>query len=83
MSRLKKKFLKLKWISSILVFLVGCIVQCVVLENINQRNQKQVQTVTQLNAMTYAERMVGDLQSGRKTKRIESTVDYRSIDRTF
>ena len=60
----KKEFIKLKWISSILVFLVGCIVLCVVLKNINQRNQKQVRTITQLNAMTFVDRMVDDLHEG-------------------
>lgn len=64
MSRSKKKILKLKWISSVSVFIVGCIILCFVLVGLNQKNQKQLHTVARLNAMTYAERMLSDLNEG-------------------
>ena len=55
---------KLKWTIPAAVFVLGCIVLLCVLHMIHVSNQQHLRTVTELNAVTYAERMAGELNSG-------------------
>ena len=55
---------KLQWMLPALVFLLGCIVLSVILYSTRTANKKQLQTITELNAMTYAERITSDLNNG-------------------
>ena len=55
---------KLKWTIPAAVFVLGCIVLLCVLHMTHVSNQQHLRTVTELNAVTYAERMAGELNSG-------------------
>ncbi len=55
---------KIQWMLPVLVFMLGCFVLSVILYSTGKANQKQLQTVTELNAMTYAERISSDLNNG-------------------
>lgn len=64
MALLDKKNRKWKWLLPLLVFLICCIVlSCILCKNFSD-NQARVRTITELNAMTYAERMTSDLNKG-------------------
>lgn len=59
-----KKFRKWKWILPVMVFVLGCGVLAFILRQTRFSHLHQMQTVTELNAITYAERMTGDLNHG-------------------
>lgn len=59
-----KKHRKWKWLLPLLVFLVcSTVLFCILYKNFFD-NQARVRTITELNAMTYAERMTSDLNKG-------------------
>lgn len=63
MHSLKKKHNKM-YILPILVFLFGCLILAVILYHSYKTNQEQVQTITELNAATYTERLQNDMNRG-------------------
>lgn len=63
MHSLKKKHIKM-YILPILVFVFGCLILTVILYHSYKADQKQVQTITELNAETYAERLQNDMYRG-------------------
>lgn len=62
--RSDRKMKKIQWMLPVIVFMLGCIVLSIILYGTRTANQKQLQMITELNAMTYAERMTSDLNSG-------------------
>ncbi len=52
------------WILPIAVFGLGCLILSVILYHSYDTNRKQVRTITELNAKTYAERLMGDMNRG-------------------
>lgn len=63
MHSLKKKHIKI-YILPILVFVFGCLILTVILYHSYKTDQKQVQTITELNAETYAEHLQNDMYRG-------------------
>ena len=63
MPSLKKKHIKM-YILPILVFVFGCLILTVILYHSYKTDQKHVQTITELNAETYAERLQNDMYRG-------------------
>lgn len=59
-----RKRKRMQWLAPIIVFVLGCIILAIVLYSTGTANQKQLRTITELNAMTYAERMTSDLNDG-------------------
>lgn len=64
MSRSKKKIQNWKWGFPVVAFFLGGIILFCILYDANRSNQQRLQTITELNAITYAERMAGDLNNG-------------------
>ena len=60
----KKKQYNKKIILAILVFIAECVILTVVLNHSYNTNRNQVQTITKLNAATYAERLQNDMNRG-------------------
>ncbi len=60
----KLKALKYKLIIPLLVFLIGTGVLCSIVYKISYTNQEQVRDKTSLNAVSYADRMITDLNNG-------------------
>ena len=60
----KLKALKYKLIIPLLVFLFGTGVLCVVIYKISYTNQERVRDKAALNAVSYADRMIADLNNG-------------------
>ena len=60
----QKKRAPKKWLMPVLLFLAGCLALAAVLIHSRRENRKQVQTITELNAMTYAERLQNDTNRG-------------------
>lgn len=61
---MRRKIGKWKWILPVGVTALGLVVLAGVVHFSIEKNHKQVWTVTELNAMNYAERMVSDLNHG-------------------
>ena len=61
---MRRKIGKWKWILPVCVTALGLVVLAGVVHFSIEKNHKQVRTVTELNAMNYAERMVSDLNHG-------------------
>lgn len=55
---------KWKWALPMIVFIIGCTILGFILYNVHISNRERVRTITELNAMTYAERMTSDLNNG-------------------
>ena len=53
-----------KLILPVLIFLAGCLALAAVLYHSYRTNLKQVRAVTELNAITYAERLQNDMNRG-------------------
>ena len=71
----KLKALKYKLIIPLLVFLFGTGVLCVVIYKINYTNQERVRDKAALNAVSYADRMIADLNNGITiTKSLEQII---------
>lgn len=64
MTQTHKKIRKWKWIVSAMVFVLGSMALSGICYRVNLSNRQQVRTVTELNAMTYAERMTSDVNHG-------------------
>lgn len=64
MTRSTSRIQKWKWAAPVIIFIIGCIILGMVLILTSRANQQQVRTITELNAMTYAERMTSDLYNG-------------------
>lgn len=64
MTRSTSRIQKWKWAAPVIIFIIGCIILGMILILTNRANQQQVRTITELNAMTYAERMTSDLYNG-------------------
>lgn len=64
MIRSKKKLKNWKWGFPVIAFFLGGIILFYILYDANRSNQQRLQTITELNAITYAERMAGDLNNG-------------------
>lgn len=64
MKQSKTKIRKWKWILPVMVFLVGSLVLFGVLYKIHTDNRQQVRAMTELNALTYADRMTTDINYG-------------------
>lgn len=58
-----RKYKKI-WILPIAVFGFGCLILSVILYHSYDMNRKQVRTITELNAKTYAERLMSDMNRG-------------------
>lgn len=63
MHSIKKKHNKM-YILPILVFLLGCLILSAILYHSYRDNQRQVRTITELNATTYADRLQNDMNRG-------------------
>lgn len=61
---MRRKIGTWKWILPVCVTALGLVVLAGVVHFSIEKNHKQVRTVTELNAMNYAERMVSDLNHG-------------------
>lgn len=61
-----EKARKWKWVPPVLVFPTGCgiLFLILILYKTHFSNQEHVRTISELNAMTYAERMTSDLNRG-------------------
>jgi len=71
----KLKALKYKLIIPLLVFLFGTGVLCVVIYKISYTNQERVRDKAALNAVSYADRMIADLNNGITiTKSLEQII---------
>lgn len=71
----KLKALKYKLIIPLLVFLFGTGVLCVVIYKISYTNQERVKDKAALNAVSYADRMIADLNNGITiTKSLEQII---------
>lgn len=71
----KLKALKYKLIIPLLVFLFGTGVLCVVIYKISYTNQERVRDKASLNAVSYADRMIADLNNGITiTKSLEQII---------
>ena len=64
MNQQKRRIQTWKWLLPVTVFVLGCVCLAYFLYNVYTSNREQLQTVTELNAMTYAERMTTDLNKG-------------------
>lgn len=64
MTQANTKIQKWKWAAPVVIFIIGCIILGTILIQTRKANQQQVRTITQLNAMTYAERIMSDLNNG-------------------
>lgn len=64
MKHSKRKVKTWKWILPVMVLLLGDIGLAYILCQIYSHNLQQMRTITELNAMTYAERMTSDLNMG-------------------
>lgn len=71
----KLNVLKYKIIIPLLVFLIGTEVLCAVVYKISYTNQEQVRDKAALNAVSYADRMITDLDKGITiTKSLEQII---------
>ena len=71
----KLKALKYKLIIPLLVFLFGTGVLCVVIYKISYTNQERIRDKAALNAVSYADRMIADLNNGITiTKSLEQII---------
>lgn len=64
MKHSKRRIKIWKWILPVMVLLLGYICLTHILYQIYSHNLQQMRTITELNAMTYAERMTSDLNMG-------------------
>lgn len=64
MKHSKRRIKTWKWILPVMVLLLGYICLTHILYQIYSHNLQQMRTITELNAMTYAERMTSDLNMG-------------------
>ncbi len=64
MKHSKRRIKTWKWILPVMVLLLGDICLIHILHRIYSHNLQQMRTITELNAMTYAERMTSDLNMG-------------------
>lgn len=64
MKHSKRRIKTWKWILPVMVLLLGDICLIHILHQIYSHNLQQMRTITELNAMTYAERMTSDLNMG-------------------
>ena len=64
MKHSKRRIKTWKWILPVMVLLLGYICLIHILHQIYSHNLQQMRTITELNAMTYAERMTSDLNMG-------------------
>lgn len=60
---LQKQYNK-KWMLPLMTFIVGCLILTAFLYHSYDTNRKQVRTITELNASTYAERLRDDMNRG-------------------
>ena len=61
------KFLKEKWMLPLFVLLISGSVLYGIAHAIQQRDMDQIRTKAELNAVTYADRMIEDLNGGSKS----------------
>lgn len=64
MKHSKRRIKTWKWILPVMVLLLGDICLTHILHQIYSHNLQQMRTITELNAITYAERMTSDLNTG-------------------
>lgn len=64
MKHQKLKFSKIKWLLPLLVLIVGGSILYTVAHTVYETEKSQVRTKAQLNAVTYADRMIEDLNGG-------------------
>lgn len=58
------KMSDMKWLLPFLIFLISTGILYVIVHNVNLADYEQIRTKTELNAVTYADRMITDLNGG-------------------
>ena len=73
MTRNKIKFSHTKWLLPLWVLLIGSIVLYMITHAVQQNDSRHIRTLAELNAVTYGDNMIADLNAGINITTAEST----------
>ena len=64
MTRKKVKFSHTKWLLPLWILLIGSIVLYMIAHAVQQNDSRHIRTLAELNAVTYGDNMIADLNAG-------------------